>query len=757
MTITEKKIVDLKIHLKIIRNQFSFNEQEFNDKLSGNASSSLSQFFQMVPESKPSDVRNLNILKRPVNLKFKSGIRSDQQSEANSIYKLKPKAQATAVTPLTINKPKLLNIASTYAIEDDDTFKFGFDSRNSVVRPGAPPPVAGLDSNGLDYFNKNLSAIINDRYKSESLIPQNKALSNKTELETSDAAAMKSKSINFSSRKAKKSPVPPPAKAKGAAEPRETKNESKIKLLYGKHIDSLTSELIAALSNGINKKISNKKKEADQKPPNQTVVVENYEDITEINDLDEYDEIEDNECLSLSNDNDMANDLDDYEDQRIIIGTNYAPAGHTNHYNDDNCSEADSNNGDEQFVKHICNQLDPINKDEPKQSHDDSKSNSTKTEMFEDLDDDEKVEFFYPDVIDENFRLVLNKYDNIEYTADHFIRHHVPTPMPRTNKLNNDNDLEPDNNSEMDMYNLLKRMMVKKKYVLHTIRQETLYKKSKLRRVNSNGNLQQVQQQRPSTAAASMTNSEQQLAELPQRQKSLKLNRPKTANNVIVVNANKPNPSNEKAISMSSLLNPDNFASKIIANNRALKSNALAEDDYYHPFRLSPTCLQSQTWPFELEFDKYVKRRTFICKKSVKCFQCRKLPNMKLEVSQVSNTTVQTTCKQPQLAPQQVAKAKGLFMSNVAAYKPTAEKPVETPKQPTVNNTEKINATNRQFAYLNSTFNSSRRCMSAKVAGQSAQPFKNLIKFSFNAGKQRVEQEAPVQQSYKCKYFFKAI
>ena len=286
-------------------------------------------------------------------------------------------------------------------------------------------------------------------------------------------------------------------------------------------------------------------------------------------------------------------------------------------------------------------------------------------------------------------------------------------------------------------------MMVKKKYVLHTIRQETLYKKSKLRRVNSNGNLQQ----RPSTAAASMTNSEQQLAELPQRQKSLKLNRPKTANNVIVVN-NKPNPPSDKSTSMSSLLNPDNFASKIIANNRALKSNALAEDDYYHPFRLSPTCLQTQTWPFELEFDKYVKRRTFICKKSVKCFQCRKLPNMKLEMSQVSSTTVQTTSKQPQLPQQQVSKAKGLFMSNVAAYKSTPnpqEKQVETPKQPAVNNTEKINVSNRQFAYLNSTFNSSRRCMSAKVSGHGVQPFKNLIKFSFNAGKQRV-QEAPTQQ-----------
>lgn len=57
------------------------------------------------------------------------------------------------------------------------------------------------------------------------------------------------------------------------------------------------------------------------------------------------------------------------------------------------------------------------------------------------------------------------------------------------------------------------------------------------------------------------------------------------------------------------------------------------DENFYEQFRLSPTTMNTQSWPYELDFDRYVKRRNMINRlKTVKLFPYKKLPLVKIEL-----------------------------------------------------------------------------------------------------------------------------
>ena len=99
----------------------------------------------------------------------------------------------------------------------------------------------------------------------------------------------------------------------------------------------------------------------------------------------------------------------------------------------------------------------------------------------------------YAEVMPDRFRKLLHKYDNIDYSADLYLRTHINSVL--YGSASSDSSDAPDNSQgleeitgephSIEMLHLLKRMMVKKKYEMYTIRQENLYKKNKLKRMST--------------------------------------------------------------------------------------------------------------------------------------------------------------------------------------------------------------------------------------------------------------------------------
>jgi len=254
------------------------------------------------------------------------------------------------------------------------------------------------------------------------------------------------------------------------------------------------------------------------------------------------------------------------------------------------------------------------------------------------------------------------------------------------------------NNASFEMYNLLKRMMVKKKYVMHTVRQENINTNARLRMKRLLQQQQQQQQQttntstangtgspsssaqlnqpslsaqvatnpsvintnsnpiktRPSTAAVNNLdeNNEYQTKQQQQLTRNNRLNRPKTANiiplrqqnqtivdfnNYEVVSSIKQQPNQLKlATTAAESLKSIGMTTNNTACSKRMGFQSYEEDNsYYEQFRLSPTTMTTQAWPYELDFDRYVKRRNLINRlKAVKLVPYKKLPLVKIELLQ---------------------------------------------------------------------------------------------------------------------------
>jgi len=263
----------------------------------------------------------------------------------------------------------------------------------------------------------------------------------------------------------------------------------------------------------------------------------------------------------------------------------------------------------------------------------------------------------------------------------------------------NNNNNNTNNNVSFEMYNLLKRMLVKKKYVMHTVRQENINASTRLRMKRLLNQQQQQQQQqvnttstpvanqsssspisisnpvtstttatnttttktRPSTAVNLETFNDPTNQQINSKQSKItaKLNRPKTANVSL-----RQNNSSQQIVDLSNyevvntlteaacvnvvkqskqetFMNKTTTTTTINNNNMLInnfkKSVQILDDDqnYYEQYRLSPTTVNTQVWPYELEFDRYVKRRNLFNRiKTVKLVPCKKLPLVKIELMQ---------------------------------------------------------------------------------------------------------------------------
>ena len=204
-----------------------------------------------------------------------------------------------------------------------------------------------------------------------------------------------------------------------------------------------------------------------------------------------------------------------------------------------------------------------------------------------------------------------------------------------------------------EMYNIFKRMMVKKKYVLSTIKFEKEFGYN-FRRLNKLANPKQIKQ---SASANSMLKSRPLTASLFANSVSseIKLNRPRTATLIqqSIETSNDNNNNNEQINQASSATDPD----------------------FYEPFRLSPS-LMNQEWPYEVEFDKptiRLNKRTVSAKGNKnpnKCYTCKKLPivsiNVTSECQQTATNSASATSANAQAENKSQKKQNGKVKANLS-------------------------------------------------------------------------------------------
>ena len=302
-----------------------------------------------------------------------------------------------------------------------------------------------------------------------------------------------------------------------------------------------------------------------------------------------------------------------------------------------------------------------------------------------------------------------------------------------------------------DMYHILKRMMVKKKYALATIKQEkeSNNKKMKIKRNNtlplstapptanannnnSNNNNGGLQKQRPSTAAINLLEiqqlqqqnqiQQQQQQQQLQQQNQTKLSRPRTVN-IIPIKLNDGSSENNE------------IATSFDINYK----NALDEDFFYEPFRISPTTITNQQWPFEVDYDKPKVNRKQSSKSknsnNSKCYTCKKLPVIKSDqnLNSLDNSNqnqigrIYTLNQQQQqsqsaqnLPQNQLNNEQNKIQRKELNLQGTGQISL-LPSNNNNNNYNNNNSINTNRSITNFTYNAMRRCVSAKLQPQIAQ------------------------------------
>ncbi len=202
-----------------------------------------------------------------------------------------PPASISSVEPPA---KQLINIASTYAIEND-SFHFGFNDRNQPlyaskevepvrVKQKFPvkEPLGNTTATPPKYTTKSLT--IHDQFGSESLKKNYPVQVNPVNLKPKLDALNSREKITVKQRDV------------------NSASSQTLKLIYGKHIDELTSDLISNLSKDLrNKKIEEAVVEAEDEEDEEEIDEEvDYEDVR-----GEYSEFY--EILSMPNKSDTGN------------------------------------------------------------------------------------------------------------------------------------------------------------------------------------------------------------------------------------------------------------------------------------------------------------------------------------------------------------------------------------------------------------------------------------------------------------------
>jgi len=224
---------------------------------------------------------------------------------------------------------------------------------------------------------------------------------------------------------------------------------------------------------------------------------------------------------------------------------------------------------------------------------------------------------------------------------------------------------------------------------------------------------------------------------------------------------------------------PTNSSSQQTAEIQTTNQLSQNLEEYYYPYR-STAAQSTVAWPFELEFDRYVKKRNYCSNKTVvqinrylkdapinpnntnNSSNNRRLSTFRPPTEYCSTEISLNTCNtnkplnslqgiSPQ--PQQIkyshlnmsTKAfpmKSLFFNTNCNFIYHLERePSALTKQPQQQQSINLNEVSgrppgRILTYANATLSSSRRCFSAKTAPISSnQHTRNLINYSINSGK----------------------
>ncbi|CAF0842004.1 unnamed protein product [Brachionus calyciflorus] len=305
------------------------------------------------------------------------------------------------------------------------------------------------------------------------------------------------------------------------------------------------------------------------------------------------------------NDDDDDDDVDDKEDMNLSYFSTDDDESDLDYQNDLIDFDKSQNNFENNFVLKICNQIRSfsfVNNNKKNKSQETNNNNNNKetqdiqaqttlTEypgnFFEKTKSQEDFEYEYTEVILDDFRKVLDRYD-ATCTADYFIKKQLPS-----------HEYFHKNEKIVDMYFILKRMLTKKKYVEATLKLERDVNKKKLKR---NPTSSSSLKSRPSTAYL----MENFLIDS-------KNYRPKTVN-IIPIKHTNCNPIDDED-------NYDTIDDEIITNNN--NHNKIDYDCYYEPFSLDSNVLNQLTWPFELDFDLEKKPG-----KKLNKTKCKKLPDL---------------------------------------------------------------------------------------------------------------------------------
>lgn len=280
---------------------------------------------------------------------------------------------------------------------------------------------------------------------------------------------------------------------------------------------------------------------------------------------------------------------------------------------------------------------------------------------------------------------IVAKENINEDRNDDFEHSHEVESTDNFDKLNRMKKSQLESEKNAEMFNIFKRMMVKKKYVLSTIKFEKEFGFT-FRRYNK-----LIAKMRPSTAT--------QVSSSVNTNDLKPSNRPRTA----CFTENEVNDMNK---------------SSLAAPNQA---------DLYEPFRLSPTVINQQEWPYEVELDldrpKLFKRlqssKSNKSSSQNRCYPCKKLPVVNVTPPKESSNAVSTSDVPANEQNLPIIKQPlPISQINMPAKKFPKLKSQNESSNQTENTKMNDPITKKSIStsnLLNATYNSARRSISAKL------------------------------------------
>jgi hypothetical protein len=471
-------------------------------------------------------------------------------------------------------------------------------------------------------------------------------------------------------------------------------NNEEAPIICGKHIDNLTTEIFVALSNGIDKStllrrsatsISQSVKEKSTTSSFRTSSL----NLNEFYEIDENETTEDNFVLKICNE--IKNYKPEFKEDSTNKGDtalNKAKSVKIVEPNEE--SDAKTKRSSKNLVPSDFSQMERLMKGLPIEEKDHfDYGDNLPASYFDSYFDENDFSFKYKRVLDDQFEQIIDQYDGsspVELTLkqslplnEYYAALTSSSPQISRNEKKTDNDTKKNRpksaksemNAEYEMYNILKRMMVKKKYEVATI---------KLEEKNSNKTENDKRKRRCQSSVApvyssptltNINNINQPIKIKTRPNSSLSLNASSinfngiTSTNSLLSKPFAEDDDDEEDENLENKIEDYSIGDPIIrcvkckkkfvpkSSGRQTPSTLSDKFDLYDEFKISNDAIKKETWPYELDTNKVIEigsNKKHKKKSESKCYSCKNVPpvikipsfdsNLELEQSKPKNEEI---------------------------------------------------------------------------------------------------------------------